>query len=113
MSSVLIRNARVYVDRGHFEEALLSVDGIIRAVGSNESVAAQAPADAQIYDARGRLVVPGFNDSHQHLLNTGIALTDIRLQNASGIADVKRIAREYIAKHQPAAGALESGLFHR
>ena len=43
MSSVLIRNARVYVDRGHFEEALLSVDGIIRAVGSNESVAAQAP----------------------------------------------------------------------
>ena len=38
MSSVLIRNARVYVDRGHFEEALLSVDGIIRAVGSNESV---------------------------------------------------------------------------
>ena len=25
MSSVLIRNARVYVDRGHFEEALLSV----------------------------------------------------------------------------------------
>ena len=110
MSSVLIRNARVYVDRGHFEEALLSVDGIIRAVGSNESVAAQAPADAQIYDARGRLVVPGFNDSHQHLLNTGIALTDIRLQNASGIADVKRIAREYIAKHQPAAGAVLHGM---
>ena len=27
MSSVLIRNARVYVDRGHFEEALLSVSG--------------------------------------------------------------------------------------
>ena len=110
MSSILIRNARVYVDRGHFEEALLSVDGIIRAVGSNESVAAQAPADAQIYDARGRLVVPGFNDSHQHLLNTGIALTDIRLQNASGIADVKRIAREYIAKHQPAAGAVLHGM---
>ena len=72
--------------------------------------ALQAPADAQIYDARGRLVVPGFNDSHQHLLNTGIALTDIRLQNASGIADVKRIAREYIAKHQPAAGAVLHGM---
>ena len=88
MSSVLIRNARVYVDRGHFEEALLSVDGIIRAVGSNESVAAQAPADAQIYDARGRLVVPGFNDSHQHVLHTGIALPDNGLPNGSGSAAV-------------------------
>ena len=110
MSAVLIRNARIYVERGHFEEALLSVDGIIRAVGTNEAVAAQAPADAEVFDARGRLVVPGFNDSHQHLLNTGIALTDIRLQNAKSIAEVKEIARAYIEKHQPAPGTVLHGM---
>ena len=33
MSSMLIRNAHAYVRRGHFEEALLIEDGIIRAVG--------------------------------------------------------------------------------
>ena len=79
MSAVLIRNARIYIERGRFESALLAVDGIIRAVGSEEEVAAQAPAGTVVWDAAGRTVVPGFNDSHQHLLNTGIALTSIRL----------------------------------
>ena len=59
--------------------SLVAVDGIIRAVGSEEEVAAQAPAGTVVWDAAGRTVVPGFNDSHQHLLNTGIALTSIRL----------------------------------
>lgn len=110
MSAVLIRNAHIYVERGHFEEALLAADGIIQAVGSNEAVAALAPEGAQVYDAQGRTIVPGFNDSHQHLLNTGIALTDIRLQKARSIAEVKAIARAYIEERKPAPGSVLHGM---
>ena len=91
MTAMLIRNANIYINRGRFEEALLIEDGFVKAVGSNEEIAARAPADAEVFDAEGRTIVPGFNDSHQHLFNTGIALTDIRLHNATSIREVKEI----------------------
>lgn len=110
MSAVIIRNAQIYLERERFAQSLLSVDGVIKAVGSNEEVAALAPADAAVWDARGRTVVPGFNDSHQHLLNTGIALTSVRLYDARSIADVIRIGREYIEKHHPTPGSVILGM---
>lgn len=110
MTATLIRNANVYVERGRFEEALLVVDGRIAAVGAEPEVRAAAPAGTIEYDAKGRTVVPGFIDSHQHLLNTGIALMDIRLQHATSIAEVKRIAREYIERRKPAPGAVLHGM---
>lgn len=110
MSATIIVNGRIYVERGRFEEALLIEDGFIRAVGTNEAVRAQAPADAAVYDARGRTIVPGFNDSHQHLFNTGIALTDIRLHGARSIEEVKEITRRYIETRRPAPGKVLHGM---
>ena len=110
MSSMLIRNAHAYVRRGHFEEALLIEDGIIRAVGSEAALREEAPADVKVWDAQGKTIVPGFIDSHQHLLNTGVMLSDVRLQNAKSIADVKRITREYIEERKPAPGTVLHGM---
>lgn len=110
MTATLIRNANVYVQRGRFEEALVIVDGVIEFVGSNEAAAAAAPEGAAVWDAAGRTIVPGFNDSHQHLHNTGVALSDIRLLNVTSIAEVKRIAREYIAERRPAPGSVLHGM---
>ena len=58
MSSMLIRNAHAYVERGHFEEALLIEDGTIRAVGSEAALRAEAPDDVKVWDAKGRTIVP-------------------------------------------------------
>ncbi|MEI3011423.1 MAG: hypothetical protein V8T46_04130 [Sutterella seckii] len=63
MSSMLIRNAHAYVRRGHFEEALLIEDGIIRAVGSKAALR-KRPADVKVLDAQGKTIVPGFINSH-------------------------------------------------
>ena len=52
MSALVIYNAKVYVERGHFEEAVLVEDGIIKAVGSNEGILAAAPSEARRYDAQ-------------------------------------------------------------
>ena len=43
MSSLVIYNAKIYVEKGHFEEALIAVEGVIRSVGSNEEILSQAP----------------------------------------------------------------------
>lgn len=108
--ATLIYNAHIYLERGRFAEAILIADGLVKAVGTLEEVSAAAPADAERWDARGRTVVPGFNDSHQHLFNTGIALADVRLHTARSIADVKRITLEYIEKNRPTPGTVLHGM---
>jgi len=73
MKTVLF-NGKIYVDKGHFEQALLQEDGVIKAVGSNEEILAMA-GDAQQYDCQGKTVLPGLNDSHMHVLDFGSSLT--------------------------------------
>ena len=109
MSALVIYNAKVYVERGHFEEAVLCEDGIIKAVGSNEGILAAAPRDAKHYDAKGRTVVPGFNDSHQHLQSVGEDLANIQLLGADSIAEVGRRVKAYIEKNKPAPGTVLHG----
>ena len=109
MSALVIYNAKVYVERGHFEEAVLCEDGIIKAVGSNEGILAAAPGDAKHYDAKGRTVVPGFNDSHQHLQSVGEDLANIQLLGADSIAEVGRRVKAYIEKNKPAPGTVLHG----
>ncbi len=109
MSALVIYNAKVYVEKEHFEEAVLCEDGIIKAVGSSEGILAAAPKGAKLYDAKGRTVVPGFNDSHQHLQAVGDDLANIRLLGADSIAEVKRRVREYIEKNHVAPGTILRG----
>ena len=41
----LYYNAKVYVEKGHYEQAVLVEDGIIRRIGSSDALLADAPAD--------------------------------------------------------------------
>jgi imidazolonepropionase len=51
--------------------AMLIRDGEIEAVGSRSEIEARLPKDAQIIDAEGRVVTPGFVDAHTHLVFAG------------------------------------------
>ena len=108
--NLLLQNAHVYLGAGRFAESLLAVDGVIRAVGTNAAVAAAAPADCEVIDAEGRTAVPGFNDSHCHLLMLGHTLRDIQLHGTTGIADLKNRIRAYLVERQPAAGTVIHGM---
>lgn len=102
-------NARIYVERDHFVEALLVEDGRIAAIGTTDDILAAAPEGAELFDAQGRCVVPGFNDSHLHLMSVGQDLVDIRLANVKSIAECERIVREYLERRAPAAGTVLHG----
>ena len=51
-------------------------EGRIAAVGSYAEIKDVAPADAQVVNAQGRTVMPGFVDAHTHLLFGGNRLGD-------------------------------------
>ena len=81
----LYYNAKVYVEKGHYEQAVLVGDGIIRRIGSSDALLSEAPADATRVDCGGRTLIPGLNDSHMHFAQFSETLNQAR------IADVKSI----------------------
>jgi imidazolonepropionase len=51
--------------------ALWARDGKIERIGTWDEIKAVAPADADVTDAEGRIVLPGFVDAHTHLVFGG------------------------------------------
>lgn len=54
----------------------------IVAVGSNAEIRKLSGSRTRVIDARGRLVLPGFNDSHVHFLMGGFSLYNVDLRDA-------------------------------
>lgn len=94
-------------------EAFIVEDGKFTLVGTNAEVRA-ASGGCEVVDLKGRTVVPGFNDSHMHLLNFGFSRTKIDLYGTQSIEEIKARAREWFAKNSPAPGTwvLASGWNH-
>jgi predicted amidohydrolase YtcJ len=62
----------------------------IVAVGSDDSVRAAVPAEAQVIDVQGGSILPGFVDPHNHLAFTGaeLASVDARYPGVASIDDL-------------------------
>lgn len=75
---ILLTNARIRtMDPARPLAEALVIDGPrILAVGDAAPMAALAGPEAEVIDADGRLVLPGFQDAHIHLLNGGVDLVE-------------------------------------
>ena len=95
-------NAKVYVEKGVYAQAVLAEDGIIRAVGTDEEVLAAADADGLAYekvDCGGRTMLPGLNDSHMHLLMFGRSLYKVKTDDVKSIDELVQRCRTFIKEH--------------
>lgn len=85
-------------------EAMVVSEGRIIAVGSREEVLQEAgPADREV-DLHNRYVMPGFVDSHIHLMAYGFALESIDLSGADSLRAIQEICRQYLQEKQPPKG---------
>ena len=96
MKGLLLTGGKVYTGKGGFEQAVYIEEGVIKKVGSDSEVAAFAPDDAEKIDLGGRLAVPGFNDSHMHLLNVGYNMSQLDLSGTKNIDEAIGAIKSYI-----------------
>lgn len=99
MARTLLYNGKVYVSRGHFEEAVLVEDGVISAVGKSEDLLALAGPSAELRDCGGRTVIPGLNDTHMHLMQFAQARNQAQIMGATSIDELVEICRRFAAEH--------------
>ncbi|MBR0050813.1 MAG: amidohydrolase family protein, partial [Firmicutes bacterium] len=104
MSKTVFYNAKVYVDKGVYAGALYQEDGWIKAVGSTDEILALAAPDAEKIDCEGRTVIPGFNDSHMHLINLGKQMMVPNLAKCRDLEDIIQTCRKYLAEHPNCKG---------
>jgi hypothetical protein len=89
-------------------EAVAIMGNKVAAVGTTKEIRALAGANTKIIDAQGKLVLPGFNDSHVHFLDGGAGLSSVDLRDAKTPQEfVKRIAD--FAKKLPKGRWIQNG----
>ncbi len=76
-------------------QAVAVANGRIVAVGTDAEVRAAAGAAAKVVDLGGRRVVPGFYDSHTHMLGSGLRLSQVALKDAADEAEFGRRLVEF------------------
>jgi len=99
MSKTLFFNAKVYVEKGCFAQAVYQEDGWIKAVGTNEEVKAFAAPDAEVVDCEGKTLIPGFNDSHMHILQFGEVLNEPYIKGCRSVEEMVEICKKFAAEH--------------
>ena len=111
MRKFALINGKVYVERDVFAQAVYAEDGIIKLVGSNEQVLSAAGAEAEVIDAQGKTVIPGLNDSHQHLMQIGSGLATAQTAGATSMAELIQRVKDFIAANpeRAAKGVRSSG----
>lgn len=95
-ADLVLRNTLVYtVDSAQPRaQALAITAGRISFVGSDDSVRAFIGRNTEVLDLAGRMVLPGFHDTHVHPVTGGMELGECDLNPAASLDDVRRIVRE-------------------
>jgi predicted amidohydrolase YtcJ len=88
-----------------FEEGRPGEPGRIIALGDDDEILAlpRKPGTEKI-DLEGRLLLPGFIDSHIHMLVTGDHAEKLHLNGSKSRAEIVARAKKYIAEKNPAPG---------
>ncbi len=79
-------------------EAFAVIGNKIIAIGTSKEIRKLASPQTKIVDAKGKLVVPGFNDSHVHFLEGGFQLSNVDLRDAKSPEEFVRRIREFASK---------------
>jgi len=98
--TLIILNASVHTMNAAQPTAqALAINGNrIVAVGANNEIQRLAGESTRVIDARGQLVLPGFNDAHVHFLSGGFQLASVDLRSANTPQEFAERLRDFAAK---------------
>jgi predicted amidohydrolase YtcJ len=91
-------NVRTMDAKRTLARSIAFLHGRIIAVGSDNDIKPLVGPRTRVIDAKGKTVLPGFNDSHVHFLETGFQLSSVDLRDAATPEEFVRRIREFAAK---------------
>ncbi len=103
-ADIIITNARVFTsdETNPFAEAVAIQGNRIVFVGSNKDVMSWKSGDTRVMDGNKKTLMPGFIDSHFHLLSGCETLGDAQLQMANNKDDLRNALQSYAKENKTA-----------
>ena len=100
MADLVLRGGKVWtVDMDRQQAAAVAVSrGRILAVGSDNDVAPLIGPETKVIELGGRRVLPGFIDSHVHIMGAGRRLSEVALKDAGDEAEFGRRLTQFDRK---------------
>lgn len=97
-ADLLVTNAKIYTvnDSLPTAEAIAIKNGKIVALGTSKEVDKYRGDKTQVIDAAGKLVLPGFIDSHTHAFWGGQRLTEVNLNGSETIEELQQKLKDWI-----------------
>ena len=96
----IIYNGKIRTGLKEYEEAMVIENGLIGELGPNEEILKLKTDDSELIDLGGRLVLPGFNDSHMHFLNNGFYFSQVNLTETKNIDEALALYKRFINENE-------------
>jgi predicted amidohydrolase YtcJ len=104
-ADLVLTNGNIWTGKAR-AQAVACVGDKISAVGSSTEIAKWVGAQTKVVDLHGRLLLPGFNDAHVHLVEGGTHLAGVQLRSAKNEAQFTERIRAFAAELPPGAWVL-------
>lgn len=113
-ATLILTNARILtMDPARPRAAAIALAGErILALGARAPIEALAGPGTEVIDCKGATLLPGFVESHLHLVLGGAELQHLALGHVRGIAAVTQAFRAFAAQHPDRPILMAQGGFH-
>ncbi|MBM3293531.1 MAG: amidohydrolase [Candidatus Aminicenantes bacterium] len=103
-AETVVTNARIYTmnTAQPWAEAAAVKDGCYLYVGSAKEAKRYRSKETQVIDAGGRLVLPGFMDSHVHFVGGSASLARVDLSGTKTVQEIQERIRRFAAENPSA-----------
>ncbi|MCQ2561617.1 MAG: amidohydrolase [Clostridia bacterium] len=93
-------NGNIYtMEKGYPNCSAVAVkDGIVMRTGSDEEILALKTEGTKLVNLEGKTMVPGFGDSHMHMLSYGYSLEKVNLYSAKCVEDTIELGKKFLAE---------------
>lgn len=95
----IIYNAKVYIEKGRYAEAVLVRNGYVKAVGTDQEILRYKGEETELYNCEGKTLIPGLNDSHLHFMQFGETLNQAKIEGVTSIDEMVKVCREFAKMH--------------
>ena len=80
-------------------QAIFARGGVIETLGTDKEILAKCDTRTVVLDMKGRYILPGFTDTHNHLLAAGRSIETLDLGDARSIDEMIGKGRHFLAEN--------------
>ena len=102
-ADLVFKNGNVYtaIDKAPRAEAIAVVDDRIVFVGTNDAAQKFVGPNTRVVDLKGKTVLPGFTDAHQHLSGVGQREMTLNLEGTTSLQDLLAKVKARVDQAKP------------